>query len=156
MPRYKVKPFKIEEPKKPRKQTGKTPKPENLTRRIVRGSVQGLTIQGKGVGSWDEWITAMVLDALGHTYKYQLGVFGGRSRPGGNVVDFLVTSVRPEALLDPMGRVWHTGSKEDRFQMEHVAQRKGWKLIAWFTDQYPNYETLFPFLKSKLGDRNKA
>lgn len=111
-------------------------------------------IRGIKAGSKDEyWVYLALLkieEKTGWTWEYQKGVFGGRERQGGNVIDFLIHTPGMWTILDPMGRPWHTGSREDRYQMERVARRKNWNLIAWFTDQTPTRESVYSFLRNEL------
>lgn len=112
-------------------------------------------IRGIRAGSKDEYWVSLALDRIqeetGWNWEYQVPVYGGRSRSGGNVVDFLVYTPVRWSLLDPMGRYWHTGRHEDQSQMKHVAQRKNWILIAWFTDETPTRERVYSFLREKLN-----
>lgn len=112
-------------------------------------------IRGMLADSKEEWWCSLALDRIqeetGWTWDYQVGVFGGRSRAGGNVVDFLIDTPGQKTILDPMGRYWHTGKNEDQSEMIHVARRKHWKLIAWFTDETPTREITYTFLRDKLN-----
>lgn len=111
-------------------------------------------IRGIKAGSRDEWWVSLFCDWLeqhqGWGWDYQVPVYGGRTRPGGNVVDFLIHTPGRATALDPMGRYWHTGAREDRMQMMHVARRKGWNLIAWFTDETPTKDATWTYLRRQL------
>lgn len=111
-------------------------------------------IRGMKAGSKDEYWVSLALEkieqATGWTWEYQVPVFGGRERAGGNVIDFLVHTPGRYTILDPMGRPWHTGANEDRYQMERVARRKNWDLIAWFTDQTPTREQVYQYLRAQM------
>ena len=111
-------------------------------------------IRGIKAGSKDEYWVSIALDRIqkqtGWEWDYQVPVNGGRARRGGNVVDFLVHTPGMYTMLDPMGRVWHTGSREDRNQMQNVARRKHWRLIAWFTDDTPTKESVYSFLRKEF------
>jgi hypothetical protein len=113
-------------------------------------------IRGIQADSKDEWWVSLALERIeaetGWTWKYQVPVYGGRSRgSGGNVVDFLIHTPGRWTILDPMGRYWHTGKNEDQSQMINVARRKNWILIAWFTDETPTRERTYTFLRDKLN-----
>jgi hypothetical protein len=112
-------------------------------------------IRGRLADSKDEYWVSLALDRIqeetGWGWDYQVPVYGGRSRSGGNVVDFLVYTPGMWSLLDPMGRYWHTGRHEDQSQMINVARRKHWKLIAWFTDETPTRERVYTFLRDKMN-----
>jgi hypothetical protein len=111
-------------------------------------------IRGIKAGSKDEYWVYLALEIIckktGWTYEYQYPVYGGRRRRGGNVIDFLVKTPGRWTILDPMGRVWHTGKREDRYQMKNVAREKNWNLIAWFTDQTPTKESVLSFLRKEF------
>lgn len=110
-------------------------------------------IRGQQADSKDEYWVSLALEkiskATGWGWDYQVPVYGGRMR-GGNVIDFLIYTPGMWTILDPMGRYWHTGSREDRMQMQNVARRKKWKLIAWFTDETPTRDAVYSFLKGQL------
>lgn len=111
-------------------------------------------IRGIKAGSKDEYWTSLALDRIqkktGWEWEYQYPVHGGRRRRGGNVIDFLVKTPGRWTMLDPMGRYWHTGHREDRKEMQNVAREKRWNLIAWFTDQTPTKDSVYSFLKNEF------
>lgn len=111
-------------------------------------------IRGQKAGSRDEYWVSLALEkieeATGWGWEYQVPVYGGRMR-GGNVVDFLVYTPGRWTILEPMGRYWHTGVNEDRQQMERVARRKNWNLIAWFTDETPTRDSVMTLLRRELN-----
>lgn len=112
-------------------------------------------IRGMLADSKEEYWVSLALEkieeATGWTWEYQVSVYGGRTRAGGNVVDFLIHTPGMKTILDPMGRYWHTGAREDQSQMQNVARRKNWRLIAWFTDETPTREIMYTFLRDKLN-----
>jgi len=112
-------------------------------------------IRGIRAGSKEEYWCSLALEKIeaetGWTWEYQVPVYGGRTRAGGNVVDFLIDTPVMKTFLDPMGRYWHTGVNEDRTQMQHVARQKNWILIAWFTDETPTRESVYAFLRDKMN-----
>lgn len=111
-------------------------------------------VRGILADSRDEYWVSLALEKIekqtGWTWEYQVPVRGGRRRRGGNVIDFLIDTPGRKTALDPMGRVWHTGRREDRQQMESVTREKGWNLLAWFTDQTPTKESVYQFLRAQL------
>lgn len=64
-------------------------------------------IQGKRVASKQEARVAVALEIIGWRYIYQKGFFGGRSTPGGIVVDFLVKTPVVSTPLLVQSRYWH-------------------------------------------------
>ncbi len=111
-------------------------------------------IRGIKAGSKEEYWCSLALDIIqtqtGWGWDYQVPVNGGRSLRGGNVVDFLIYTPGRWTALDPKGRYWHTGIHEDMNQMQNVARKKNWILIAWFTDETPTKEVVYQFLRREL------
>lgn len=111
-------------------------------------------IRGMKAASKDEYWCSINLDRIekitGWTWEYQVPVNGGRSVAGGNVVDFLIHTPGMWTMLDPMSPYHHTGHHEDRYQMENVARKKKWILIAWFTDEVNTLEMQYQYLRQKL------
>jgi len=111
-------------------------------------------IRGIKAGSKEEYWVSLALvrieEMTGWSWEYQVPVFGGRDRRGGNVVDFLVHTPGRYTMLQPEGRYWHTGHKEDAYQMQNVARKKNWNLIVWYTDEYPTRDAVYSFLKREL------
>ena len=113
-------------------------------------------IRGILAGSKEEYWCSLAADRFeeeqGWTWEYQVSVFGGRSRgAGGNVVDFLINTPGRKTMWDPMGRYWHTGINEDQSEMQNVARRKNWNLIAWFTDETPTRESVYVYLRDRMN-----
>jgi len=112
-------------------------------------------IRGIKAGSKEEYWCSIVAtefeEEQGWAWEFQVPVFGGRSRAGGNVVDFLIHTPGMATIWDPMGRYWHSGHREDRYQMERVARRKNWRLIAWYTDETPTLEILRSYLRNQMN-----
>jgi hypothetical protein len=111
-------------------------------------------VRGVEADSKDEYWCGLNLERIekitGWTWEYQVPVYGGKNRPGGNVIDFLVHTPGMWTMLEPMGRPWHTGKREDRFQMEDVAKKKNWRLVAWFTDEVNTLEMQYQYLRREL------
>jgi hypothetical protein len=112
-------------------------------------------ILGQQADSKEEWWVYLALTRLaeysGLTFDYQVPIYGGRSRAGGLVIDFIVHLGARTFWLDPMGKYWHTGQKEDRDQLANAARRRHVQLIAWFTEETPTKESIFIFLRKELG-----
>jgi hypothetical protein len=112
-------------------------------------------IRGIKAGSKEEYWCSIVLEEIeaetGWSWEFQVPVYGGRTRAGGNVIDFLIHTPGMWTMLDPMGRYWHAGHKEDRYQMERVARKKNWRLVAWYTDETPTLEIMRSFLRRNLN-----
>lgn len=142
--------FKLSEHRRPR-----APKPSARVPKLKDpADMPPFFIRGQQAGSKDEYWVSLALEkiskATGWGWDYQVPVYGGRMR-GGNVIDFLIYTPGMWTMLDPMGRYWHTGAREDRQQMENVARRRKWRLLAWFTDETPTKEAVYSYLKNKLN-----
>lgn len=76
------------------------------------------TIQGQQPGSLYEWRLAKALQASGYNFEYQVPIDGGRSRRGGQVIDFLVHTVPMFTPVFADGEYWHTGqlAREDSYK----------------------------------------
>jgi G:T-mismatch repair DNA endonuclease (very short patch repair protein) len=72
----------------------------------------------------NEWNVAKALEALGLEYKYQVSIGGGRSRRGGQVVDFVVYRSTGPIAVFIQGAYWHNraSTTEDAIKMA-VAKR---------------------------------
>jgi hypothetical protein len=81
---------------------------------------EGAQIQGKGVSSILEWRVALALDKFGWEYIYQLGVAGGRSLRGGQVIDFLVLTIPLPTPLYVHGEYWHGGKQSAKDALERI------------------------------------
>lgn len=112
-------------------------------------------VRGMKAASKEEYWVSLALEKIealtGWGWDYQVSVYGGRRLAGGKVVDFLIYTPGRYTALSPMGRYWHTGAREDCDEMAYVSRRRGWNLIAWFTDETPTKESVYAFLKNKLN-----
>jgi hypothetical protein len=111
-------------------------------------------IRGIKAGSKDEYWTSLFCEWLekthGFTWEYQYPVHGGRRRRGGNVIDFVIRTPGKWTMLEPKGRYWHTGHREDEQEMRDIAREKRWNLVEWFTDEYKTKEELHSFLRGAM------
>ena len=84
-----------------------------------------LSIQGRSIGSQNEYNVAAALDSLDMPYEYQyiLGIAGVR---GSQVIDFLVYTVPKPTPLFVHGEYWHKGKKaiEDELKLTEIAAMK--------------------------------
>jgi hypothetical protein len=111
-------------------------------------------IRGIQAASKDEYWASLALEIIekqtGWGWDYQVPVYGGRRRRGGNVIDFLVYTPGRWTMIDPKGRYWHTGAREDQQEMRNVAREKNWNLIEYFTDETPTKEAVLSRLKQEM------
>lgn len=66
-------------------------------------------LQGKPIGSIQEWRFALALMFYKLEFTYQLEVAGGRQRKGGQVLDFMVYSRPLYTPVSIIGEYWHSG-----------------------------------------------
>lgn len=111
---------------------------------------QVMIVQGVAVASKEEWRTAQALDILQVRYEYQYPISGGRSRRGGQMLDFMLYTPVRWTVLDVRGTYWHTGKYEDDLDLWRVIYGRNWNLvILWDTDCRSVSEVL-TFLRQKL------
>lgn len=67
-------------------------------------------LQGKPIGSVQEWRMALALDYYKLDYSYQVDVAGGRTRRGGMVLDFMVYTKPLYTPVNIVGVYWHSGT----------------------------------------------
>lgn len=90
-------------------------------------------IQGIMPASKEEWRVGMALMKLKLSFQFQVSVNGGRSRRGGQVVDFVVYGPFPTPVQVD-GEYWHSGQLRPdermmRAQLEQVYQRE--VVVIW-------------------------
>ena len=74
----------------------------------IVGMIQGLTPD-----SVEEWRVSQSLDKYGWEYTYQDPVMGGRNLRGGQIIDFLVSTVPTPTALYVQGPYYH-GTKQEQ------------------------------------------
>lgn len=74
-------------------------------------------VQGKKATDL-EWRVALALDKLKLPYMFQFQLFGGRTKRGGVILDFLVLTAPLSTPLEVMGGYWHRSKKsaDDRLK----------------------------------------
>jgi hypothetical protein len=80
-------------------------------------------VHGQPAGSTDELRVSISLDKLGLEYQYQVPIYGGRMRRGGQVIDFVVFNPFPVPVF-VNGEYWHTGQlgEEDKLKLATAQQ----------------------------------
>lgn len=81
------------------------------------------TVQGIVIGSQEELRVAIALDKYNWTFEYQEPFFGGHTRSGGFVVDFIVHTVPLWTPLWVHGEYWHQGAQLERDKLNEVLLR---------------------------------
>lgn len=72
------------------------------------------TIQGMIPDSVEEWRVSVALDKFGWKYEYQSPIAGGRSRRGGQLLDFLVYTLPINTALYIQGEYFHGTRQEQK------------------------------------------
>jgi len=94
------------------------------------------TIDGMTPDSKEEWWVYLALKKYEVPYQYQFQIFGGTTRRGGLVVDFVVYN--PDATpLEVNGKYWHRnemdgGDKTSLYAIEDYFKKQA--LILWAGD----------------------
>lgn len=111
-------------------------------------------VRGEQAASKDEYWMGLAMEKIekltGWGWDYQVPVYGGRTRRGGQVVDFLLYTPGRWTVIDVKGRYWHTGHHEDSRDIEDVCRKRNWNLIGWFTDETPSKELVYQRLRQEL------
>jgi len=109
-------------------------------------------IQGKMAMSIEEWRVAVALWKYKVEFVYQVGIGGGYSRRGGQVVDFLVFNPFPEPW-QVFGEYWHESelNSEERFKLEILARIWNRKVVILFAKRdLPSQEQADASVRDKL------
>lgn len=69
-------------------------------------------LQGKPIGSVQEWRFALALMHYDLSFEYQLSIAGGRTRRGGMVLDFMVHTSPLWTPVHIVGLYWHSGQNK--------------------------------------------
>lgn len=69
-------------------------------------SSEGYYIQGQKASSY-EYNVARALENLGYEYYFQYPIYGGREKPGGQVIDFIIYTTPLYTPLEVNGNYWH-------------------------------------------------
>lgn len=81
-------------------------------------------VAGKKASSY-EWNVAKALDSLGLEYAFQVDVLGGRSLPGGFVLDYVVYTAPLHTPVYVNGDYWHRDPQRDYMQQLTLSQYAG-------------------------------
>ncbi len=109
------------------------------------------SVQGKTVGSLDEYRVAQALTLLGMKFRYQVNVDYGRQRRGGSVMDFVVDTPGQKTDLEVNGRYWHSGTKTDMLSMQQASRENNYTLLVIWTEQTTTVADAETFLKAHLA-----
>lgn len=83
-------------------------------------------VQGIMPDSVQEWRVAVALNRLKLDYSFQYAIDGGRTRRGGQVIDFLVYTVPFPTPVFVQGVYWHDRKTENE---DHLKQLRAQRLF---------------------------
>ena len=127
-------------------------RPKTLSTRPpkLEPDLANMIVHGQQAGSKEEWYVAQALEKMGFSFDYQVSVLGGRSRRGGQVLDFVVHTPVKWTVVDVRGTYWHTGHHEDSLSIQRAIKRKGYGLVVAWDTNVPSLEKAFEFLRANL------
>lgn len=106
-----------------------------------------------------EYRCLMVLDELGWTPDFQVSKFGGRTYPGGQVLDILITQRQPVVYIDVRG-YWHRGAQGEANDARKIFQLRASApdvtVIVIWDDEAKNKDMLYQKLLREVGARGGA
>lgn len=111
-------------------------------------------INGRPAGSSYEWNIARGLWTLGwENFQYQVPLFGGRSRRGGVVLDFLLPPHPVQIVINPIGEYWHRNVSGDKIEDAKIIKRlgKGTRMLRPGTPDCKTYEDALLYLTKNVG-----
>ena len=119
-----------------------------LMSKSVDADVGPMIIHGKEAMSTYEWYVSLALDQLGLKYSYQKAIGGGRSRRGGQMLDFVVWSAQTW-VLDVRGAYWHTGANDDELSFQRAVREymSGAKVLVLWDEHCVSKESVLTFLR---------
>ena len=111
-------------------------------------------INGIQAGSSYEWNVAKALWTTGWQFDYQVPILGGRSRRGGQVVDFIIHTVPLFTPLAVNGGHWHQNSALEELKATDVQKSLGYPVNAVLTAWDPDcntYDAAYRFIFQHFG-----
>lgn len=111
-------------------------------------------INGKPAGSTYEWNIARGLWTLGwEDFEYQVPLFGGRTRRGGVVLDFLLPPRPAQIVINPIGEYWHRNVSADKIEDARIIKRlgTGTRMLRPGTADCKTYEDALSYLTRTVG-----
>ncbi len=100
-----------------------------------------------------EWRVAIALDKLEIPYIFQYELFGGSSRRGGVILDFLIILPPLSIPAEVMGGYWHRSSMkaEDRLKEALVRQKGNFsEMVYWWEAELQTIADAYQAVKREL------
>jgi hypothetical protein len=109
-------------------------------------------IDGQQATNLYEWRAAKALWKLGLSFDYQVSFDGGRSRAGGQVVDFVVDTIPVRTAVWIDGEYWHEGKMTSDQRMKRaIIGSYGYNIEAFFGPELHTTEAALDAMKRKFG-----
>jgi hypothetical protein len=114
-----------------------------------------VVLQGKKIGSKNEWYVAQALDKLDleYIYQYDASIYPGTRLLGSILIDFLVFTVPVLTYLFVDGKYWHKSAerrKIDELQRNQLAYRFGNKVASVSDEDTNTKEEAYVAVKKAL------
>lgn len=78
---------------------------------------------GVSFGSKEEEYFYLALQRLRRAFIYQYSIYGGHSRRGGYVLDFLIVDTAPQSTaVNIQGAYWHKDNQTERYEFARIEQ----------------------------------
>jgi len=120
---------------------------QSLTREAAGDEVQGQDATDL------EWRVAVALDKLKIPYMFQYELFGGSTRRGGVILDFLAIVPPLSVPIEVMGKYWHSSSMraEDKLKEALVRQQGNFaEMVYLFESDLQSISDAYSSVKREL------
>ena len=112
----------------------------------------GDEVQGQDASDL-EWRVSVALDKLKIPYMFQFSLYGGTSRRGGVVIDFLAIIPPLSVPIEVMGQYWHSSSfkAEDKLKEAMVRQKGSFaEMVYLFESELQTISDAYSAVKREL------
>ena len=132
-----------------------TVKPRPKVKELKKRPPEIRAVQGKMPDSKEEYWFALALNKAGLSYYYQYPIAGGKSRRGGQMLDFMVYTKPLPTPVAIQGRYWHTGSRgqDTDFgiaKIDRILRGKCRPVVQVWDNELPTPEMALVVVKEKL------
>jgi hypothetical protein len=113
------------------------------------------TLQGKPIGSVHEWRFALALMYYKLEFMYQLDINGGRTRRGGQVLDFMVLTRPLYTPVHIVGLYWHDQSNKlddelRRYSLMDQYRGQIREPVYVYDTDIPNLDAAYQIVKKEM------
>lgn len=111
--------------------------------------------QNKPVGSVQEWRFILALEHYKFQYEYQVPIAGGRTRRGGQVLDFMVYTEPLYTPISIVGEYWHGGQNalDDElreYSLQSIYRGKVKQLLKVKDYEIPDVDSAMKIVRREL------